>query len=99
MTRHCPSCGNPTVPEARFCRRCGASLRATGPDGNSEQVSPQAATVPLREERRTTDELSAEEPRRTSPETTRVSRAELDSILRRAAQSVDPHATVYQTPG
>ena len=87
------------MPEARFCRRCGASLRAPGPEGSTEQVSPQAATVPLREERRTTDELAPDEPRRSAPDTTRVSRAELEAILRRAAHAADPDATAYQPPG
>jgi tetratricopeptide (TPR) repeat protein len=78
----CPSCGAPTAQEARFCRRCGASLRgASSPINGSEIVSPQAATIPLRDEGRTTDGLS-EDPRRPSPDTSRVDRTELDAILR-----------------
>ncbi|HEV2707536.1 MAG TPA: tetratricopeptide repeat protein [Pyrinomonadaceae bacterium] len=90
----CPSCGAPTAHEARFCRRCGASLRgASSPIEGAEIVSPQAATIPLRDEGRTTDGL-AEDPRRPSPDTARVDRNELDAILRasrRDASSERPH--------
>lgn len=89
MTRTCPSCGAELVPDARFCRRCGAPVRH---DGSSEAVSPQSPTIPLRDEGRTTDGLAGEDPRGAAPETTRVSRAELDSILQRAARDHDPNA-------
>lgn len=95
MTKNCPSCGAVTAPDARFCRRCGAPLRQ---DGDSESVSPQSPTIPLRDEGRTTDGLAGQDPRGASPETTRVSRAELDSILQRAARDIDPNATVANYP-
>jgi tetratricopeptide (TPR) repeat protein len=79
-------------------------VSATGRDGGGEQVSPQAATIPLSEEGRTTDGLAGEDvARRAAPETTRVSRAEMDSILQRAARDTgsgfDPNQTVAQSPG
>ena len=94
MTRICPSCGTPTQPEARFCRKCGSSVRDAGGDGTSDLVSPQAATIPLREQARTTDGLAADDSRRAAPETTRVGRAELDSILQGAEREhgTDPNA-------
>lgn len=100
MTRICPGCGTETVPDARFCRKCGAPLRATGQHGDSETISPQAATIPLRDEGRTTDGLSPEDPRAGAHETSRVSRADMDSILQQAARSAefDPNKTIAQTP-
>jgi hypothetical protein len=81
MTKHCPSCGAETQQGARFCRRCGAPLRnVAGGDGDGD-VSPQAATVPLRDEGRPTDGLAPDDPRRASADTTRVNRDELERLL------------------
>jgi len=81
MQKTCPSCGAETFPGARFCRRCGGPLRDAGAEGTGD-VSPQAATDPLgREQARTTDGLApTDEP--TSAETSRVSRAEMERLLR-----------------
>ena len=104
MNRICATCAAELAEGARFCRQCGSPLvSATGRDGG-EKVSPQAATIPLSEEGRTTDGLAGEDPsRRAAPETTRVSRAEMDSILQRAARDAesgaDPNQTVSQSLG
>ncbi len=82
MQKTCPSCGAETFPGARFCRRCGTHVRdelqGTG------DVSPQAATVPLdagEAEGRATEGLtSAGE--RASAQTSRVSLAEMERLLR-----------------
>src|SRR2546423_14744809 len=81
MQKTCPSCGAETFPGARFCRRCGGPLRDAVAEGTGD-VSPQAATVPLgREQARTTDGLApTDEP--ASAETSRVSRAGMESLLR-----------------
>src|SRR5436305_8188387 len=79
----CPSCGTTAVPEARFCRLCGAPLKAGGALEGEEPVSPLAQTVPLKGEGRATDGLSAEDERRGASKTSRVDRAEIDNILRR----------------
>ena len=100
MQTHCPICGAETFPGARFCRRCGAPVRDTvGEDTGG--VSPMAATVPLREEGRgrETDGLAPGE-ERASAETTRVSRAEVEHLLRPqesgAKDRPDPEATLAQ---
>ncbi|PYS96229.1 MAG: hypothetical protein DMF65_13285, partial [Acidobacteria bacterium] len=81
MQKTCPSCGAETFPGARFCRRCGGPLRDAGAEGTGD-VSPQAATVPLgREQARTTDGLAPGD-ESASPETSRVSRAEIERMLR-----------------
>ncbi|HKC65404.1 MAG TPA: tetratricopeptide repeat protein [Pyrinomonadaceae bacterium] len=82
-SRPCPSCGANAVPEARFCRQCGAPLKAGGALEGEEPVSPLAQTVPLKGEGRATDGLSAEDERRGTSRTSRVDRAEIDDILRR----------------
>ena len=81
MQKTCPSCGAETFPGARFCRRCGGPLRDAGAEGTGD-VSPQAATVPLgREQARTTDGLAPGD-ESASAETSRVSRAEMERLLR-----------------
>ncbi|HST50979.1 MAG TPA: tetratricopeptide repeat protein [Pyrinomonadaceae bacterium] len=86
MQKSCPSCGAEIYPGARFCRRCGATLQVAG-DGTGD-VSPQAATVPLdAEAARTTDGLDAGE-ESASADTSRVSRAEMERLLR-VAQDAD----------
>lgn len=95
MTKTCPSCGSQTATDARFCRRCGAPVRMSGDDGG-DSVSPIANTVPLRDDGRATDGLAPEDPRRPGPDTSRVNRAELDSLLRaptRQSQPFDPNVT------
>ena len=88
MTRTCPSCGTAAASEARFCRRCGTPLprvtSARPPD--DEFVSPQAATIPLSEEGRTTNGLAPDELGRPNADTTRVNRSELDELLRTVRQ-------------
>ena len=81
MQKTCPSCGAETFPGARFCRRCGGPLRDAVAEGTGD-VSPQAATVPLgREQARTTDGLAPGD-ESASAETSRVSRAEMERLLR-----------------
>ncbi|MET0646847.1 MAG: tetratricopeptide repeat protein [Pyrinomonadaceae bacterium] len=80
MQTSCPSCGADIFPGARFCRRCGAPLHA--PSGETGNVSPNAATVPLvPDEARTTDGLASDE-ERVAPQTSRVSLAEMERLLR-----------------
>jgi tetratricopeptide (TPR) repeat protein len=81
MPRPCPNCGTPSAAEARFCRLCGTPLRQTS---SAPPVSPGAATVPLTDEGRTTSGISAEDGA-SAPETARVRRSEMESILRRSA--------------
>jgi len=99
MQTSCPSCGADIFPGARFCRRCGAPLHATG--GETGDVSPNAATVPLvQDEPRTTDGLAPGEERE-AQQTSRVSLAEMERILRgqedgsqQLSQPPDPEATL-----
>lgn len=72
------------MPEARFCRQCGAPLKAIQSDG--EPVSPQAQTVPLTSEARPTTSI-AEEAGRT--ETSRVKQVEIEEMLRRVRAEHD----------
>ena len=100
MTKHCPSCGAEIQQGARFCRRCGAPLRnGAGGDGDGD-VSPQAATVPLGEEGRTTDGLAADDPRRASADTTRVNRDELERLLQtqQSQRTLDAAGTAGAVP-
>lgn len=81
MQTSCPSCGAEIFPGARFCRRCGASLHATG--GETGDVSPNAATVPLAPDvPRNTDGLAPDDEERIAPQTSRVSLAEMERLLR-----------------
>ncbi|HEV7893669.1 MAG TPA: tetratricopeptide repeat protein [Pyrinomonadaceae bacterium] len=99
MQTTCPSCGADIFPGARFCRRCGAPLHAPG--GETGDVSPNAATVPLvPDEPRTTDGLVPGEERVAQP-TSRVSLAEMERILRgqedggrQHSHPTDPEATL-----
>jgi len=101
MLTSCPSCGADTFPGARFCRRCGAPLHAPG--GETGDVSPHAATVPLiPDETRTTDGLAPGE-ERVAPQTSRVSLAEMERLLRsqegdgqQPSQTIDPEATLVR---
>ena len=81
MQTTCSSCGAEIFPGARFCRRCGAPHRESGE--GTRDVSPQSPTVPLREggDGRATDGLDERE-ERTVADTSRVSQAELERLLR-----------------
>lgn len=83
MSRPCPKCRTACAMEARFCRLCGTPLKPSVTDG--ELVSPGAKTAPLTDEGRTTHGLSTEDGSASAPETARVRRAEMESILRRPA--------------
>ncbi|HEU4594943.1 MAG TPA: tetratricopeptide repeat protein [Pyrinomonadaceae bacterium] len=93
MTKPCPSCGAETHPGARYCRRCGAPLRAsTGDRTDTGEVSPQAATVPLGGDARTTDGLGSDDHQLpTAADTGRVNRTDLDHLLR--TQQMTPSST------
>jgi tetratricopeptide (TPR) repeat protein len=102
MQKNCPSCGTETFPGARFCRRCGAPVRDDVAEGTGD-VSPQAATVPLggEVEGRATDGLSPAD-EQGSAQTSRVSLAEMERLLRAqqdsGAQRVDTEATGITPP-
>jgi tetratricopeptide (TPR) repeat protein len=83
VVKPCPSCGAMPVPEARFCRLCGAPLKAAGRHDNDAPISPLAQTVPLTGEGRATDGLAQDDPLHSAPNTSKVGRAEIESILRR----------------
>ncbi len=99
MQTSCPSCSADIFPGARFCRRCGAPLSLQGSE--TGDVSPNAATVPLvPEEPRTTDGLVPGE-EHVAPQTSRVSLAEMERLLRgqedgrpQHSQPIDPEATI-----
>jgi hypothetical protein len=82
MQTHCHSCGAETFPGTRFCRRCGAPVRDAGGEDTGDVSQP--GTVALREEGqgRTTDGLAPGEEQRPAAQTTRVSRADLEHLLR-----------------
>jgi tetratricopeptide (TPR) repeat protein len=103
MQNSCPSCGTETFPGTRFCRRCGAPVYAVGVGdaGSAGEVSPQAATMPLEGvEGRATDGLAPDNGR-ASADTSRVSLAEMERLLRAqhetGAHAGDPEAT-HLTP-
>jgi tetratricopeptide (TPR) repeat protein len=96
MQTTCPSCGADTFPGARFCRRCGASLHAPG--GETGDVSPHAATVPLvNDEARPTGGLTPGE-ERVAPQTSRVSLAEMERLLRAQDESGQQHSQPNSQP-
>lgn len=76
--------------EARFCRLCGAPLKTAGVTG--QPVNPRAKTAPLSEEGRTTHGFPAEDGNASSPNTTRVRRAEMEDLLRHAPASPQTEA-------
>ena len=93
MVKPCPGCGAATVPEARFCRLCGAPLHLSANARESDApVSPLAQTIPLAGEGRATDGLNTDEARRASSDTSRVGRAEMEHLLKRAS-SIPPRQT------
>lgn len=83
VVKPCPGCGAMPVPEARFCRLCGAPLKPASLSGGDAPISPLAQTIPLTGEGRATDGLAADDHQHSSPDTSKVGRAEMDSILRR----------------
>jgi tetratricopeptide (TPR) repeat protein len=90
MQTTCPSCGAEIFPGARFCRRCGAPLHAQG--GETGDVSPNAATVPLpHDDTRPTGGLAPDE-ERIAPQTSRVSLAELERLLRAQDEGNQQHS-------
>lgn len=98
METSCPSCGADIFPGARFCRRCGAPLHAAG--GETEDVSPNAATVPLvpDESRPTGGLVPGDEP--VHRQTSRVSLAEMERLLRAQedGKQPPPHPTDPEAP-
>jgi tetratricopeptide (TPR) repeat protein len=87
MSRPCPNCGTACAMEARFCRLCGTPLKPAASTG-AAPVSPGAKTIPLADEGRTTHGFPKEDGSASAPETARVRRAEMESILRRSAPTV-----------
>jgi tetratricopeptide (TPR) repeat protein len=96
------------VPEARFCRLCGAPLKPAGIHDGDAHVSPLAQTIPLTGDGRATDGLAADDHQHSAPDTSKVGRMEMESILRRvqaeyendgqkAAQDSVETATTAQT--
>ena len=83
VVKPCPGCGAMPVPEARFCRLCGAPLKPASLHDGDAHVSPLAQTIPLTGEGRATDGLTVDDPQHSSPDTSKVGRAEMESILRR----------------
>lgn len=102
MTKHCSSCGATSSAEARFCRLCGVPFNsARAGDGhnssskskreNEQHVSPLAATVPLADDGRATDSLALDDAGGGRvQETSKVSRAEMDEMLRRPLSQTTP---------
>lgn len=85
MGTTCSSCGVVTAPEARFCRHCGAVLKASATLGGSELISPLAQTIPLDGSGHATSGLSTNDVGSSSAsDTQRVDRAEMERILRRS---------------
>lgn len=99
MSKACPGCGAVALPEARFCRLCGAPLKAGGGVGESEPaVSPKAQTAPLKNDGRSTDGLPADDPQRGATDTSRVGRAEMEEILRRVEADYRQGGEARQEP-
>lgn len=98
MPNACPICGAETFPGARVCRRCGAVLQAAGA---GEEVTPRALTVPLKDDAaRATEGLAPEDAARASADTSRVSRAELERLLREHDAGADGYHDAARTrPG
>ncbi len=71
--------------EARFCRLCGTpfNFARSGKRSDDAPVSPLAETVPLVDEGRVTENIGIDDSRQRAAETSRVSRAEMEEMLRR----------------
>lgn len=96
MTTICQSCGTQAAQEARFCRKCGAPLRPAARETGDGFVSPQAATIPLRDDAGTRKGLADDESGRAPQDASRASRDEADSASLRNSQqdAQDPFATI-----
>lgn len=96
MARLCSSCRATSTLEARFCRYCGAPLKVSGPRDEAEApISPLAQTVPLTDDGRTTEGLTATDGLgQTTPDTAKMGPAEMENILRRSRleQSIAPES-------
>lgn len=88
MIKPCPSCGAVPTPEARFCRVCGAPLKAAGLAADTS-VSPGAQTLPLSDEARPTRGVGGDEKGGAAPGTNKVGRREMDELLWRSTKSVE----------
>jgi hypothetical protein len=104
MPRECPACGATATLEARFCRRCGASLKGNGGHDTDSPISPMAQTVPLADEGRTTDGLWTEESHELASGTSRIRRTEMEDLLRRVSREHDGdgrshHSSLAQADG
>src|SRR5438105_6983180 len=98
MTQVCPSCGASSPPEARFCRLCGTPLQRAGAGVSDLPVSPIAQTVPLKADARSTDGLPPDDPRRPSPDTSRVSQSEIEKLLKDGQAAHAPHEQNSESP-
>ncbi|OLE51939.1 MAG: hypothetical protein AUG51_20300 [Acidobacteria bacterium 13_1_20CM_3_53_8] len=99
MAQVCPNCGASSPQEARFCRLCGTPLRRDGAGVSDLSVSPIAQTVPLTGESRSTDGLPPDDPRRPSPDTSRVAHAEIERLLKEGQDSRAPEKQDSGSPG
>lgn len=99
MVRTCSSCGVVTVPEARYCRHCGAPLKVAAAFDDTTPISPLAQTVPLSSEGLTTSGLGADEAGGSGSETKRVGQAEMEQLLRRSRFEVAPDVKVDEGVG
>ena len=90
MSRTCSSCGAVTAAETRFCRHCGALLKAGATFGENETISPLAQTIPLSGEGHATSSFGTNDTGSTVSETKRVRSEEMEQLLRRSAMETVP---------
>ena len=81
MSKSCPSCGAVATPEARFCRQCGRPLRPAKQDDVNTAAPPLAVTDPISKQRRTTDDLAADDQQRATSNSSRIGHPTLDDFL------------------
>ncbi len=82
MSKPCRICGATPLPEARFCRACGALLSAVAAPDTGNTVSPLAQTIPFTNEVRPTDGISPEDNGYAGADTGRVKQEEIDRLIR-----------------